>query len=260
MATNPDSDVQGKALVILPTYNEADNIRRIVPAIVDACPAADVLVVDDNSPDGTGAIAEEVAAKLAAVHVVHRAEKAGLGRAYIDGFRWGLARDYAYLFEMDADFSHDPAMLPWFLNAAREADLVIGSRYIPGGAVINWPMNRLLLSYFASLYARLFTGLTVHDCTGGFKCFRREVLLSIPLDLIRSNGYAFQIEMNFEAQRRGFRLKEIPIIFTDRIEGSSKMSRKIVYEAFFVVLSLFARRLRRPREPEHGAAGAPVNR
>lgn len=252
MAT-PDDTRASDALVILPTYNEAENIRRMIRAILAAAPV-DVLVVDDGSPDGTGRIADALAQDEGRVHVLHRAEKAGLGRAYIEGFRWGLDRQYELFFEMDADFSHDPGMLPMFLETIETADLVIGSRYIPGGAVINWPMNRLLLSYCASLYARLFTGMRVHDCTGGFKCFRRRVLEQIPLETIRSNGYAFQIEMNFEAHRRGFRIREIPIIFTDRIEGSSKMSRKIVYEAFFVVLGLFLKRWRRARGTADAAA------
>lgn len=250
MRGNSKSDMTQSALVVLPTYNEAENIRKIIPAIQSAVPGIHVLVVDDNSPDGTGRLADELADRDPSISVLHRPAKSGLGRAYIEGFRWGLERDYAYVFEMDADFSHDPKLLPDFLAAVTDVDLVIGSRYIPGGAVINWPMGRLMLSYAASLYARLFTGLGVHDCTGGYKCFRREVLAGIPLDRIKSNGYAFQIEVNFEAQRRGFTIREIPIIFTDRLEGNSKMSRRIVYEAFFVVLGLCLRRFRRPRDPQ----------
>ncbi len=222
-------------LVILPTYNESMNLPQIVPAILDQDPRLEVLVVDDNSPDGTGELADQLAAAFARVHVLHRAAKEGLGKAYLAGFSWGLEQGYDRLLEMDADFSHDPKFLPQMLAAADESDLVIGSRYKSGVNVINWPMSRLLLSYGANIYVRWVTGLPLTDATGGFKCFRREVLAALPLDRVRSNGYAFQIEMSFRAWRKKFRLTEIPIVFTDRVEGSSKMSKAIVREAVWMV-------------------------
>jgi dolichol-phosphate mannosyltransferase len=222
-------------VVIIPTYNEATNLPVIVPAVLKQDPRLDVLVVDDNSPDGTGAIADRMVAADPRVHVLHRETKAGLGRAYLAGFRWGLDHGYDGVFEMDADFSHDPSFLPRFLQAIEDADLVLGSRYATGVNVINWPISRLLLSLGANLYARLVTGLPLTDSTGGFKCFRRAVLEAIDLDQVRSNGYAFQIEMSFRAWKKGFRLKEIPIIFHDRVEGHSKMSKRIVREAIWMV-------------------------
>lgn len=222
-------------LVILPTYNESMNLPQIVPAILDQDPRLEVLVVDDNSPDGTGELADQLAAAFARVHVLHRAAKEGLGKAYLAGFSWGLEQGYDRLLEMDADFSHDPKFLPQMLAAADQSDLVIGSRYKSGVNVINWPMSRLLLSYGANIYVRWVTGLPLTDATGGFKCFRREVLAALPLDRVRSNGYAFQIEMSFRAWRKKFRLTEIPIVFTDRVEGSSKMSKAIVREAVWMV-------------------------
>lgn len=222
-------------LVIVPTYNEAQNLPQIVPAILRQDPRLEVLVVDDNSPDGTGDLADRMAATKPRVHVLRRPAKEGLGRAYIAGFRWALARGYDAVFEIDADFSHDPSFLPEFLKFIEDYDLVIGSRYATGVNVINWPISRLLLSLGANLYARLVTGLPLTDSTGGFKCFRRQVLEAIDLDQVRSNGYAFQIEMSFRAWRKGFRLKEIPIIFHDRVEGQSKMSRRIVREAIWMV-------------------------
>jgi dolichol-phosphate mannosyltransferase len=227
--------VSERILVIVPTFNEAQNLPLIVPMILKQDPRLDVLVVDDNSPDGTGDIAARLAQSDSRVHVLRRASKDGLGRAYLAGFRWGLSQDYRAMFEMDADFSHDPDFLPGFLQALEEADLVLGSRYATGVNVINWPISRLLLSLGANLYARIVTGLPLTDCTGGFKCFRREVLEAIDLDEVRSNGYAFQIEMSFRAWKKGFRLKEIPIIFHDRVEGQSKMSRKIMREAIWMV-------------------------
>ena len=224
-----------RILVIVPTYNEARNLPEIVPAILKQDPRLEVLVVDDGSPDGTGAIADQMAASEPRAQVLHRQAKEGLGRAYLAGFRWGLDRGYEALFEMDADFSHDPAFIPRFLNAIREADLVLGSRYATGVNVINWPMSRLPLSLSANLYARVITGLPLTDSTGGFKCFRRAVLERIDLSQVKSNGYAFQIEMSFRAWRCGFRLKEIPIIFHDRVEGQSKMSKRIVREAIWMV-------------------------
>jgi len=232
-------------LVVLPTYNEITNLPRIVPAILAQDPRIEILVVDDSSPDGTGQAADELAAVLARVHVLHRPRKEGLGRAYLSGFRWGLEQGFSLLFEMDADFSHDPAILSEMITASARFDLVIGSRYKTGVNVINWPMSRLLLSIGANLYARIVTGLPVADSTGGFKCFRREVLESIPFDRVRSNGYSFQIEMSFRSWHKGFRLVEIPIIFSDRVEGQSKMNKRIVREAIWMVWWLRASRLLR---------------
>ena len=223
-------------LVVLPTYNESSNLPQIVPAILSQDPRIEVLVVDDNSPDGTGAIADALASSLSRVHVLHRPGKQGLGRAYLAGFEWGLVQGYDRFIEMDADFSHDPKYLRDLIGAVDEgADLAIGSRYKNGVNVINWPMSRLLLSSGANLYARLVTGLPLTDSTGGFKCFRRAVLEAIPFARVRSNGYSFQIEMSFRAWRKGFRLVEVPIVFTDRVEGQSKMNRKIVREAIWMV-------------------------
>jgi dolichol-phosphate mannosyltransferase len=224
-----------RILVIIPTYNEATNLPLIVPQVLKQDPRIEVLVVDDSSPDGTGDIADRMAASDVRVHVLHRQAKEGLGRAYLAGFKWGLAQGFDAMFEMDADFSHDPSFIPAFLTAVEDADLVLGSRYSTGVNVINWPISRLLLSLGANLYARVITGLPLSDSTGGFKCFRRAVLEAINLDEVRSNGYAFQIEMSFRAWRKGFRLKEIPIIFHDRVEGHSKMSKRIVREAIWMV-------------------------
>ena len=228
-----------RALVIIPTYNERENITRIIDLVLYQDPSIDVLIIDDGSPDGTGQLADEIAAVNPRVNVIHRPSKMGLGTAYVAGFKWALERAYAYVFEMDADFSHDPAHLPQFLTSIQDADLVIGSRYREGRVtVVNWPIGRLLLSYFANVYARTITGLQLYDGTAGFKCFRRSVLEAINLDDIRSNGYAFQIEMNFRAWRRGFRIVEIPIVFVDRTEGESKMSKRIVREGILVVWRL----------------------
>jgi dolichol-phosphate mannosyltransferase len=224
-----------RALVVVPTYNEALNLPLIVPQILAQDSRLDVLIVDDNSPDGTGQVADEMAAADARVHVLHRPGKSGLGKAYLAGFRWALERDYELVFEMDADFSHDPKFLADFLRAAENADLVIGSRYKTGVNVINWPISRLLLSLGANRYARWITGLPIMDSTGGFKCFRRRVLQAIEFERVRSNGYAFQIEMSFRAWKKGFRLVEIPIVFTDRVEGQSKMNKRIVREAIWMV-------------------------
>jgi dolichol-phosphate mannosyltransferase len=229
----------GRALVIVPTYNERENIRRLIDAVLERDARIDMLVVDDGSPDGTGELVDEIAAVNGRVNVLHRARKMGLGTAYIAGFRWALARDYEYVLEMDADFSHDPAHLPQFLAAVEDADLVLGSRYQQGRVtVVNWPINRLILSYCANVYARAVTGLPVWDATGGFKCFRRSVLEAIDLEHVRSNGYAFQIEMSFRAWRKRFRMTEIPIVFVDRTEGTSKMSKHIVREAVWMVWRL----------------------
>ena len=232
-----------KTLVIIPTYNESENIERIVPLVMEKDPSIHVLIVDDNSPDGTGRIADEMAKKDDRVFVIHREKKSGLGTAYIAGFKSALEKGYDLIFEMDCDFSHDPKYVPHFLKAIQEADLVLGSRYIDGVNVINWPMSRLLLSYYANVYSRLVTGLPVKDATGGFKCFRREVLEAIDLDRVKSNGYSFQIEMSFRAWKKGFKIKEIPIIFEDRKVGQSKMSKKIVREAVWMVWKLRLRSL-----------------
>ncbi len=228
-----------RALVIVPTYNERDNIERLVEAVLEQDDRLEVLVVDDGSPDGTGEIVDRLAANDSRVHAMHRASKLGLGTAYLAGFAWALERDYEFVFEMDADFSHDPTHLPQFLEAIQNADLVLGSRYRNGRVtVVNWPMGRLMLSYCANIYARTVTGLQLFDGTGGFKCFRRKVLEAIDLNDVRSNGYAFQIEMSFRAFRKGFRLVEIPIVFVDRTEGESKMSKQIVREAVWMVWRL----------------------
>ena len=228
-----------RGLVIVPTYNERENVARIVESVLAQDPRLNVLIVDDGSPDGTGAIVDEIAAVNPRVNALHRAKKMGLGTAYLAGFKWALARDFAFVFEMDADFSHDPGHLPEFLRAIANADLVLGSRYRDGKVtVVNWPMSRLMLSYAANVYARMVTGLQLYDATGGFKCFRRAVLEAIDLDDVRSNGYAFQIEVSFRAWKKGFRIAEIPIVFTDRTEGESKMSKRIVREAIWMVWRL----------------------
>jgi dolichol-phosphate mannosyltransferase len=228
-----------QALVIVPTFNERENIARLIDNVLARDPRLDVLVVDDGSPDGTADIVDGIIAGTGRVNILRRPRKMGLGTAYVAGFRWALEREYDYVFEMDADFSHDPQQLPEFLKAIQSADLVLGSRYRDGKiSVVNWPMARLILSYFANVYARWVTGLQVWDATGGFKCFRRSVLEAIDLNKVRSNGYAFQIEMSYRAFKRGFRIVEIPIVFTDRTEGQSKMSKMIVREAVWMVWRL----------------------
>ena len=228
-----------RALVIIPTYNERENISRIIHAVLGQDPRLEVLVVDDGSPDGTGDIVDALGAQNPKVHCLHRPRKMGLGTAYIAGFKWALDKNYDYAFEMDADFSHDPAHLPQFLKAIESSDLVIGSRYRDGKVtVVNWPIGRLLLSYFANIYSRAVTALPVFDTTAGFKCYRKAVLAAINPDDIRSNGYAFQIETVYRAWKKNFRIVEIPIVFVDRTEGASKMSRKIVYEAIWMVWRL----------------------
>ena len=236
-----------KVLVIIPTYNEKDNVRGIVEAALAQGPNIDVLVVDDNSPDGTGNIVEEMSKAQPRVHLLRRAGKLGLGTAYIAGFKRGLPRGYKFLIEMDADFSHDPNEIPNLLKKIEGADLVLGSRYTEGAIrVVNWPLSRLILSKGASYYVRVITGLPVMDPTGGFKCFRRRVLEAIELDSVRSNGYAFQVEMTYTAWLKGFRIAEIPITFTDRHAGQSKMSGKIVREALWMTWALaFAHGFRR---------------
>jgi dolichol-phosphate mannosyltransferase len=230
-----------KALVIVPTYNEKENLPKMIEWVLVQGPHFELLIVDDGSPDGTGRIADEAHARDPRVNVLHRPKKMGLGTAYLNGFAWALERDYTHVYEMDCDFSHDPNHLPKFLEAieATGADLVLGSRYRQGKVtVVNWPMTRLLLSYTANLYARAVTGLPLDDSTGGFKCFSRKVLEAIPLTEVKSNGYAFQIEMSFRAWKKGFKIVEIPIVFTDRTEGQSKMSKKIVREAVWMVWRL----------------------
>jgi len=240
-----------ETLVIVPTYNEHENIRSLVARVLLLPAPVELLIVDDNSPDGTGQIADELAAQHDTVHVLHRASKDGLGRAYCAGFAWALARGYEFIFEMDGDFSHDPADIPKFLAAAQGADLVLGSRYAEGIRVINWPLPRLMLSLGAARYVRLVTGMPFTDPTGGFKCFRRAALASLDLNAVHSNGYSFQIEMTHKIWRQGRRIVEVPIIFTDRFQGRSKMSRKIVYEALWMVWRLWAQNglRRRPCTP-----------
>lgn len=228
-----------KAIVVVPTFNEADNINKLLDEIFKLnIDNLDVLVVDDNSPDGTAQKVQDYQNKNPRVKLLQRPGKLGLGTAYITGFKYALEHGYDYIFEMDADLSHDPREIPNMLREIESADLVIGSRYIKGVNVINWPLRRLFLSVMASTYTRIITGMPIHDCTGGYKCFRREVLEAIPLDKVKSNGYSFQIEMNFKAWKRNFRIKEIPIIFYDRTVGKSKMTRKIMIEAALMVWKL----------------------
>lgn len=226
------------ALVIIPTYNELDNVEQLAKEIHQLTPEINILFIDDGSPDGTADLIKKMMSKNKKIHILERSDKMGLGSAYVSGFKFALENGYEYIFQMDADFSHDPKELPNFLKSITNNDLVLGSRYIKGVNVINWPLSRLLLSYFANVYTRLITGLPICDATGGFKCFRRSVLESIDLNNISSNGYAFQIEMTFKVWSKGFRVKEIPIIFVDRIYGESKLSRKIMWEAIFLVWKL----------------------
>lgn len=250
-------DAAPRAVICLPTYDERENLGPILEAIHAAVPEVDVLVVDDNSPDGTGRLADELAARDPRVKVLHRPGKAGLGRAYLAGFAWALERGYDLVLEMDADFSHDPRYLPVLLERAREADLVLGSRYVRGGGTVNWGVGRKIVSRGGSLYARAILGVGVRDLTGGFKCFRREVLEAIDLPSVECSGYAFQIELTFRALRRGFRVVEVPIVFADRRVGRSKMSRRIVLEAMRKVWSMrfsrFARRAGGPPAPPRAA-------
>ncbi|MFH0777362.1 MAG: polyprenol monophosphomannose synthase [Candidatus Eisenbacteria bacterium] len=228
-----------KSLVIVPTYNERENARTLILAILALPHDIEVLIVDDSSPDGTAAIVSEMARSDRRIHLLKRPQKLGLGSAYVEGFKYALSRsEIECVFEMDADFSHDPSSIPQFLEAIEHCDLVLGSRYLQGVTVVNWPLGRLILSYSANLYTRIVTGLPVHDATGGFKCFRRRVLESIDLDGVRSDGYSFQIEMSFKCWRKGFRIKEIPITFVDRRAGMSKMSQRIVWEAVWLIWRL----------------------
>ena len=227
------SDNSNTTLVIVPTYNEQDNLPGIVKALGKL--PVDMLVVDDNSPDGTGDMADEFVEKHDYVHVLHRKEKNGLGRAYCAGFEWALKRDYEFIFEMDGDFSHDPEDIPRFLEAAKDADLVLGTRYRGGIRVMNWPLRRLMLSLSAAKYVKWITGLPFSDPTGGYKCFRRSALESVNLAAVRSNGYSFQIEMTHKIWRQGLRVAEVNIVFTERVEGTSKMSWNIAWEAVWMV-------------------------
>jgi dolichol-phosphate mannosyltransferase len=232
--------MKNDTVIIIPTYNERENLPNVVARVMGMGTPVDILVVDDNSPDGTGALADEIAGKNPAVHVLHRKVKDGLGRAYCAGFKWALEHGYEYIFEMDGDLSHNPDDIPAFLAAAKEADLVIGSRYSNGIRVINWPLNRLMLSLTAAKYVRVITGMPFTDPTGGYKCFRKRTLQAIDLDRIRSNGYSFQIELTHKVWRQGLRVAEVPIIFTDRFQGRSKMSGRIVVEALTMVWRLWA--------------------
>lgn len=227
-----------KVLIIIPTFNEIENIENIIKDIYAIDSNLEILIVDDNSPDGTGTHVKKLQNNFDKLHLIEREGKLGLGTAYVFGFKYALKNGYQYIFEMDADYSHDPKEIPNFLNAIKEADLVIGSRYIKGVNVVNWPLSRLLLSYFANRYTSLVTGLPLCDSTGGFKCFRREVLEAINLENIHSGGYSFQIEMNFKTWKKGFKIKEIPIIFIDRAVGKSKMSKAIIREAVWMVWNL----------------------
>ena len=228
-----------RVLVIIPTYNEIKNIEKVLDVVFWlGIENLDVLIIDDNSPDGTAEFIKQYMKNQNSLFMIQRSGKLGLGTAYVSGFKYALERDYQYIFEMDADLSHDPREIPNFLSAMNKADLVIGSRYLTGVNVINWPLVRLFISVMASKYTRFITGLPIHDCTSGFKCFNRRVLEAIPLEEVSSSGYSFQIEMNFKAWKRGFKIQEIPIIFHDRTEGASKMSKRIIMEAVFVVWKL----------------------
>ncbi len=227
-----------KTLVIIPTYNEIENIERMVGCVLGKGADIEILIMDDNSPDGTGKAVRTLQETEPRLHLIERPGKMGLGSAYVTGFKYALEHGYEYIMEMDADFSHNPDDVPRLIEAAKSKDLVIGSRYCNGVNIINWPFKRLLISYFASKYVRVITGMPIKDPTGGFKCFHRRVLESIDLDSILSDGYAFQIEMNFKAWVKRFRIKEIPIVFTERINGVSKMSRNIVWEAAWMVWRL----------------------
>jgi dolichol-phosphate mannosyltransferase len=246
-----------KALVIVPTYNERDNLPPLVARIVNLPVPVELLIVDDNSPDGTGQLADELAAQHPSVHVLHRREKNGLGRAYCAGFAWALERDYEFILEMDGDFSHNPADIPAFLKAIESADLVVGSRYSNGIRVINWPLKRLMLSLSAAKYVQIITGLPITDPTGGFKCFRRRALQALDLQSVRSNGYSFQIELSHKVWRQGMTIAEVPIVFTDRFQGKSKMSGHIVWEAIWMVWRLlFQNGLRRRPHPPKAASSS----
>lgn len=224
-----------KSLVIIPTYNESDNVENMLTTLNGLYPELSILVIEDGSPDGTAAIIKKFQVTHPNVHMIERQGKLGLGTAYITGFKWALEKGYEFIFEMDCDFSHDPKDIQGLLAAAQNCDLAIGSRYIGGIRIINWPMKRLLLSYFASIYTQIITGMKIQDATGGFKCFRASTLRQIDLNKIFSNGYSFQIELNYKTWKKGLKLQEVPITFSERREGQSKMSRKIIYEAIWAV-------------------------
>ena len=249
-STERQADPLGQVAVIIPTYNERDNLEPIVSRLRTAVPAAHILVVDDSSPDGTGEIADKLAAADPSIHVLHRAAKSGLGTAYIAGFTWGLEHGYGVLVEHDADGSHDPADLPKMLTALADADLVIGSRYVPGGTVVNWPKSREILSRGANIYVRMMLGIGVHDATAGFRAYRAATLRAIDLDQIESQGYCFQVDLTLRTAEQGFRIREVPITFTERARGASKMSQSVVLEALWRVAQWgVAKRLRRRLPP-----------
>lgn len=243
--------MKARTLVVSPTYNERENLPDLVARVLALPESVEILIVDDNSPDGTGKVADDFASKHSRVRVLHRSTKDGLGRAYIAGFKWALERDYERVLEMDADLSHDPDDIPRFLEASENADLVLGSRYRDGIRVINWPLNRLMLSLGAAMYVRIITGMPFSDPTGGYKCFRRSALQALELDTVRSNGYSFQIELTHRIWRQGYRVAEVPIVFTDRFLGKSKMSGRIVLEALTMVWRLAA---------QHGFRRRPTRR
>lgn len=250
-----------KTLIIIPTYNEVENLRPLLKELFTYAPATDVLIVDDNSPDGTGQLADDIHNENPQVLVMHRAGKLGLGTAYIAGFKYAIEHGYDAAFEMDADFSHDPRYLPDFLNKIEQADLVIGSRYIPGGDTPNWSFSRRFISGGGNIFARFMLGLPIHDCTAGYRCYRREVLERIGLDSVESQGYAFQVEMAYRVRRQGFKIVETPIIFMDRRVGKSKMSRTIFLEAFTYVLRTrfgLNKKPSGPSSPEREAQGTPA--
>jgi dolichol-phosphate mannosyltransferase len=230
-----------KALIIIPTYNEAQNAEKIITEVLQQSEMVEVLIVDDNSPDGTAGIVKKMMESSSRIHILERERKMGLGTAYVAGFKYAINHQFDFVFEMDADFSHNPKEIPIMLGKMGECDVLIGSRYIKGVNVVNWPMKRLILSYSANIYTRVITGMPVHDATAGFKCYKRKVLETIDIDNLKSNGYAFQIETNFLAWKKGFKLMEMPIVFVDRRVGVSKMNKKIVYEAAFMVWRLKAR-------------------
>ena len=232
-----------KTLLIIPTFNEIDNIERMLTTITGLYPELNILIIEDGSPDGTADVVKRFMTKNDKINIIERTGKLGLGTAYIAGFRWALNKDYQFVFEMDCDFSHDPKDIPRLLEAAQSNDLVIGSRYIDGIRIINWPIHRLLLSYFAGVYTRIITGLDVLDATGGFKCFTRKALESLDLDRVFSNGYSFQVELNFKVWAKGLKIKEVPIVFTERRDGESKMSGGIIHEAVFAVIKLRLRKM-----------------
>ena len=257
---SPGFDYMMKNLVVVPTYNERENLPPLAQRLLALPVPVDLLVVDDNSPDGTGKLADDLAAKHPAIHVLHRQEKSGLGRAYIAGFKWALEQGYDYVFELDGDFSHNPDDIPMFLEAARNADLVLGSRYLNGIRIINWPLSRLMLSKSAAKYVQIITGMPITDPTGGYKCFGRRALEAINLDQIDSNGYSFQIEMTHRLWRQGMRIVEVPIVFTERVQGHSKMSGHIISEALMMVWRLwFQNKMRRrPALLPANPPGAPM--